>query len=420
MRAVVSAIVLWGCHAAAPTASRGELTEVTLYRDAALVRARVEAELPAGATSIAIAVPADALELGVVDRGGLEIVGVHVPLAKLAVGSASTDDDDDAGSDAAAYQPPSKASIDVVVPHAGHYSIAVAYITHRLTWTAAYTMTTTRARDHASLHGSLAVTNGTGLALPRVALRLVDAPLAGWRAHERETLAARLIGDVASTTPIASPRALGEIALEPGETNVELAGISRPRTMRSVLVYDPIGNAHDNLGAVPVRDPNLGVVPVAPTRVSESFEIVRDPDATTGLPAGVVKLYEADASGALTLLGEARLFDDATRVAPVDTIPVGTAVGVTAHRERRELTVDDDDQRHRITEEFVITVDNARDRPVDVLVREHLYRGQTWLIAYESTHHPAKEGAQQIALRTDVPAKAKTEVTYVVVYSWKP
>lgn len=408
MRALAIAVALAGCHAATPTASRGELTEVTLYRDAALVRERVEAELPAGATAISIAVPDDALELGVVDRGGLAIAGVHVPLAKI--GS-------DAGS--ATYEPPTKASIDVIAPQAGHYSIAVVYITRGLTWTAAYTMTTTRARDLASLHGSLAVTNTTGLALPRVALHLVDAPVAGWRAHERETLAASLVGDVASTTPIASPRSLGEAALEPGQTIVELEGISRPRTMRSVLVYDPIGATHDNLGAVPVRDPNLGVVPVASTRVSESFEIVRDAGATGGLPAGVVKLYEAQASGALTLLGETRLFDDATRVAPVDTIPVGTAVGVTAHRERRELTIEDD-QRHRITEEFVITVDNERDRAVDVLVREHLYRGQTWLVAYESTNHPAKEGAQQIALRTDVPAKAKTEVTYVVVYSWKP
>jgi hypothetical protein len=410
-------VLLAACHASFPPAERGALTEVTLYRDAAVVRERVEADLPAGPTSIAIAIPGDASKLGVVDRSGLAVTGVHVPL--VAVGSAgSGDDDDDAGS--AAPLPPSWARIDVVVPHAGHYAIGVAYVTRQVSWRAAYTLTTTTARDRATLHGALAVTSSTGLALPRVALRLVDAPLDSWRAHARETLAASLVGELASTTPVARPRTLGDVALEPGETIIDMPGISKPRAMRSVLVYDPIGTSHDNPGAVPVRDASLGVSPPPSTRVTESFEIMRDAEATDGMPAGPVKLYEAAPSGALALLGEARLFDDATRVAKVDTIPIGTAAGVTARRERRELTVEDDAQRHRVTEEFVITVDNARDRPVDVLVREHLYRGQTWLIAYESTNHPAKEGAQQIALRTDVPARAEAEVTYVVVYSWKP
>ena len=402
-------LALAACHVRAPIPPATAGTEVTLFRDAALVREQLELDLASAATRVSLDVPAGVTELTVVDRGGLAIASVHVPVPPTEDGAVEL-----------APRTPSHAAIDVTAPHAGHYSLAVAYVTNRLTWTAAYTMTTTPARDRATLHGALAVTNATGLALPRVALRLVDAPVAGWRAHVRELLAAQLVGDAASTTPIARPRELGEVALGEGETRVDLPGISAPHAMRSVLVYDPIGTGHDNPGATPVRDAELGVLPPASTKVSESFEITRDAATTDGLPAGPVKLYEDAPSGSLALLGESRLFDDATRVAPVDTIAIGTAAGVTAHRERRDLTIEDDAQRHRLTEEFVITVDNARDRPVDVLVREHLYRGQTWLIAYESTNHPEKEGAQQIALRTDVPARAKAEVTYVVVYSWKP
>jgi hypothetical protein len=406
----VAVLAVAACHVRAPIPPTSAGTEVTLYRDAAVVREHLELDLAAAATRVSLDVPAGVAELTVVDRGGLAVASIHVPVPAIE------------GPDAPelATRPPSHAMIDVIAPHAGHYSLAIAYVTDRLTWTAAYSMMTTPARDRATLHGALAVTNATGLALPRVALRLVDAPVAGWRAHARELLAAQLVGDPASTTPIAPPRELGEVALDQGETRVDLPGISAPHAMRSVLVYDPIGTSHDNPGATPVRDVELGVSPPASTQVSESFEIARDAATTAGLPAGPVKLYEDAPSGALALLGQSRLFDDATRVAPVDTIPIGTAAGVTAHRERRDLTIEDDARRHRVTEEFVITVDNARDRPVDVLVREHLYRGQTWLIAYESTNHPEKEGAQQIALRTDVPAKAKAEVTYVVVYSWKP
>jgi hypothetical protein len=112
------------------------------------------------------------------------------------------------------------------------------------------------------------------------------------------------------------------------------------------------------------------------------------------------------------------LFDAATRVAAVDTIAVGTAEGVTGHRERRELTIDE--TRKRLTEEFVITLDNTRDHDVGVLVREHLYRSQNWNVSFESTKRPAKEGAQQFSMRSTVPAKSQQKIMYVVVYTWTP
>ncbi|HEY1814319.1 MAG TPA: hypothetical protein VGG74_18335 [Kofleriaceae bacterium] len=414
MRAAIL-LALAACHVRGPAVLSSSFTgaQITLYRDGAVVQQSVELDARGSNATVAFDVPADVTELAVVDARGATITGVHVPVRA----PADPDQSDDSLQNAEAA--PRKATIDASVPRPGRYAIAVEYVTAQLTWSASYEITASRARDRATLHGAIAVTNASGLALPRVALRLVDAPVAGWRAHARELLASAIVGEAASTTPVATPRELGEVALDRGETRVDLRGISTPRAMRSVLVYDPIGTTRDNLGALPLRDPSLGVSPPASSEVHESFEIARDAAATAGLPAGPVALYELAPNGSLELLGQARLFDDATRVAAVDTIPIGTATGVTGHRERRELTVEDE-VRHRVTEEFVITIDNARDRPVDVLVREHLYRGQTWLIAYESTNRASKEGAQQIALRTEVPARSKAEVTYVVVYFWKP
>ncbi len=408
------ALAFVACHVEAPRSPTAPVTDVVLFRDAAVITQRLDVELGASVQTIELELPAGATDIAASDIAGIATAELRVPI------DSNGSDDADAGSALATSPRPTRAHLDVTAPHAGRYSLAVSYVTDKLTWTASYTIATSHARDRATLLGALAVTNASGLALPHARVTLVDAPVAGWRARQRENLAASLVGEAAATTPFAKPRLLGDVALPLGDTRVELPGISAPRAMKSVLVYDPIGTSHDSAGSMPVRDANLGVVPTAPTLVSESFEIARDPIATDGLPAGAAKLYERAGDGSLALLGETRLFDEATRVAAVDTIPVGTALGVTGHRERRDLEVQDDELGHRLTEEFVITVDNARDRPVEVLVREHLYRGQTWLIAYESTNHPAKEGAQQIALRTDVPAKAKTEVTYVVVYSWKP
>jgi len=185
--------------------------------------------------------------------------------------------------------------------------------------------------------------------------------------------------------------------------------------MRSVLVYDPIGTRLDHPGASPLPEPTLGIEPAAPTRITESFEVDRDERATRGLPAGPVRLFDRHPDGSLAVLGEARLFDAATRVAAVDTVAIGTADGVTGHRERRDWAKDDD--RRRFSEEFLLTIDNARPRPVEIVLREHLYRSQNWTLAYQSAP-AAKEGAQQISLRTAVPANGHAKVLYVVVYTW--
>jgi len=437
-------LVLAACggHAAHPLAPAAA-HDITLYRDIALVRQRVEVTVPAGASSvtahIAAAVTGD--RVMVLDRGGLELRAVHVagpavPVVAPAVPAPAAEDTDaaDASSEAPGddshlddadpdappepppIAPPTDVTLDIAAPHAGAYSLVLAYTTNRLQWDADYTMTTTPARDAAVLRGAIAVRNTTGIAFAGAALHVIDADLGGWRTRTAEYLASALVGGTPSTTPAATVRDLGIASLIAGETRVEIAGISAPRAMHSVLVYDPIGTRLDNASAIPAREDKLGIEPAPPTRITESFEIQRDERAAAGLPAGPVRLLERRADGALGVLGESRLFDAATRVADVDTIAIGTAEGVVGHRERRELTIDED--RRHLTEEFVITLDNARDHEVGVLVREHLYRGQNWNVAFESTRRPQKEGAQQFSMRSTVPARSQQKILYVVVYTW--
>jgi len=422
-------------HHAAPLEATND---ITLYRDIALVRQRVDVNVPATATMIRVKVAAGATDLIVVDRGGVELRSVHVIEPKVAevVGEPGTPEcpedavdctppepeatpapeaeaDADTSPGAA---PPVDVDLDVAAPHAGTYSLVLAYTTNRLQWDADYTMTTTSARDRAVLRGAIAVRNTTAIAFDRASIHVIDAGLAGWRSRTAEYMATTMVGGTPSTTPAATPRDLGIATLVDGETRVEISNISKPRAMNAVLVYDPIGTKLDNPAGAPVRDFNLGIAPAAPSRITESFEVQRDEQGTAGLPAGPVRLLERRADGGLGVLGESRLFDAATRVANVDTIAVGTAEGVTGHRERRELTIDD--VRQRLTEEFVITLDNARDHDVGVLVREHLYRSQTWNVSYESTKRPSKEGAQQFSMRSTVPAKSQQKILYVVVYTW--
>jgi len=440
------ALCVLGCgarpHAAPATIAHDE---VTLYRDRALVAQRVDVVVPPADTAtvaIKIAAGVDPGDLVILDRGELVISELRVanaveeepgpaarkPASAARVASAgsaagarseATEDppDSDAGPDT--IEPPRPVStkpteLELVIsaPHEGRFTLSLAYATDRLAWEVAYNLTTSAARDRAILRGAVAIRNTSGIAL-HAHTYLVDSELGAWRDHTADHLGSVLLAT--PSTPPAPPRDLGIVRLGDGETRIELLTEASPCKMRSVLVYDPIGTRLDHPGAAPISDPALGASPAAPARITESFEVDRDERTTRGLPAGPVLLFERRPDGSLAILGEARLFDTATRVADIDTVAVGTADGVIGHRERRGFAKDDDQKR--FSEEFLVTVDNARPWPIDVVVREHLYRGQNWTLAYQSGP-AAKEGPQQISLRTTVPANGQAKVLYVVVYTW--
>lgn len=391
-----------GCGAHKPTApvkARAVGDDLTLYRDWAVIKQRVELDVNFTATkSIEIAAGVTADHVIVLDRGGLTIASLHIPMREQF----------------ADPNEPTKLTFHVAATRPGHYTIVLGYLSDRFDWDVAYTMTANPARDRAQVRGALAIYNRSGISLKPTSARLIDAELGAWRGKTSEQMATILVGGTPSSTPPVAPRELAPLVLGAGETRVELLG-EVTRSMNSVLVYDPIGTGLDHTGSAPLVDEWMGADEKASKRVSENFEVVRDKRAIEGLPAGPVRLLEAKADGSLSVLGVARLFDAATRVAEVDTIAVGTAEGVSGKRERRELTVSDDGSR--VTEEFVITIENERAYPVGVLLREHLYRGQNWTLAFHSTPDAVKEGPQQIAMRTRVPAKSQLKVMYVVVYT---
>jgi hypothetical protein len=349
--------------------------DLTLYRDVALVRQHVELD----GTSAPIAVPEG------VTAEQILVLNERATVRNGAAGQVVVD-----------------------FARAGRHAIVVGYITDKLRWDASYTLTTSPARDRAVLHGVLAIHNSSGITL-RGPAHVIDAELGAWRARQSTQVAAEL-GE-----PGAARRELGALVVPPGEMQVALVD-GAPRPMHSVLVYDPIGTKYDSASAAPLRDASLGVTEPASPNVSESFEITRDAHETAGLPGGPVRLVERRANGSLAPLAEARLFDAATRRSDIDTIAIGTAEGVTGTRVRRELT--DEESRHRLVEEFQIEIRNTRAHPVDVLVREHLYRGQTWALAYWSVDDIRQEGPQAFAMRTRVLARGQVKILYVVVYTW--
>jgi hypothetical protein len=136
------------------------------------------------------------------------------------------------------------------------------------------------------------------------------------------------------------------------------------------------------------------------------------------IPAGDLRLF-ARRGDQVRPLGQTRVGGDAIAadaVATKATIAVGSSAKVSATRKQTDFAIDADAKR--LIEEITIELDNKGPTDAVVLVREHLYRGLNWSLAYYSVPALEKEGPQQISMRVTAPAKRKTKVSYRVVYTW--
>jgi len=208
----------------------------------------------------------------------------------------------------------------------------------------------------------------------------------------------------------------GRFAVESGEQRLDLGLPARTIPLRATLVYDPVGTSLDGGAMVPVGDPAYGVA-LWPGRVDESVLLDVSPISKEPLPAGVVRLFAVGDGGGLMLRGEGKLLPPADDAQRYTAIAIGQAEGVTGRRTRTMF--ERDEERSRIVEEITLRFTSTRPRAVDVLAREHLYRGKCWTLAYHSTGpRIAKEGEQQVGLGVVVPARGSAAIVYRVVYLW--
>jgi hypothetical protein len=459
--------------------STGEAA-LTLYRDGALVRERHVAPAGAGRRTVVVPLPVDVdagdLEIRVV-RGAAAVVSATVRAPALTRGelievrdgdrvvrgtlAEVTPDQivlvDERGGLHALLDPrhvvrlaggaPARHAAAIELEpapgEAGEVELEVVYVTRALKWRADYTLVMDSRRGRAQLHGNLGIDNATGLAWDDAAITLIDGerPVklidldggagGGGGASSNGGRAPKKVADptkprAEQPAPVAAPAtprtALPfpvDVAL--GAQAVALLGAAHELPARATLVYDPVGDERNLTGKEPIRTRDYGLDRRS-TAVSQSFDVdLKAARIPEGLPAGRVRLVERTRSGALTPLGEARIFERASsgseEVSPTTSIAVGRAGHVEAKRTRREFTLDEDGKR--LIEEFEITLTSTADHPVEVTVREHLYRGLNWTLPYHNVGAAiTKEGPQKVAMRTTVPAGGQARVIYRIIYYW--
>ena len=135
--------------------------------------------------------------------------------------------------------------------------------------------------------------------------------------------------------------------------------------------------------------------------------------AFDSLPAGYLRVLEADRHGVPQFVGEGRIND--TPKGSDATISLGTPFDLRAERTRTSFHVDKDGRT--LDEAFRIELSNAGDSPRTVTLREHPNRWREWKLV-SSSSKPSSQTADTLEFRVEVPANGKAILTYAVRYSW--
>jgi hypothetical protein len=162
--------------------------------------------------------------------------------------------------------------------------------------------------------------------------------------------------------------------------------------------------------SIPVQEKNIYDVSRYGNKIVNCLEFVNDTSlkSHSPLPAGIVRIYQTDASGSL-FLGEDRIPN--TPLNERVTIQLGTVFDLTGERTQTNFRRIGE----KTTEEtYTIELRNASSETKTVLVREHFY-GE-WRII-ESTITFKKLDSRTAEFTVTVPPQEKASFTYTVRYN---
>ena len=194
---------------------------------------------------------------------------------------------------------------------------------------------------------------------------------------------------------------------------IELFEAARGVPADKVLVYYGLPG---NYGFFPdpVTDRGFGVQSNKKVDVYLRFKNSGDNGLGIPLPSGRIRVNQLDTDdGSLEFIGE-DVIDHTPRDEEV-LIQLGSAFDVVGERKQIDFRVDT--ARNTMEETIEIELRNRKDEPVEVLVKENLYRWTNWEIV-ESSHEWRKIDARTIHVPVRVDAGEEAKLRYRVRYTW--
>jgi hypothetical protein len=293
------------------------------------------------------------------------------------------------------------------------HRIETSYLAGNMSWNADYVLTVARDDQHADLDGWVTVNNSSGTAYRNAHLQLVAGELN--RVSDERQVAEMMAK--AARADVASPAAFAREAF----SEYHLYSLTRRTTLqenetKQIALLSGTGT--------PVR--KLFVVngqqfyyrnrqnPGSPIKDSvEVFYTFRNDDASglgMPMPAGVVRVYQADSKGGLQFAGEDRI--DHTPKDEDVTLKIGTAFDVVCERKQ----IDFEKIAEGVYEmAYEITLRNHKATPITVQVNEPIAGDWRMLT---STYPATKTEAWAARFEVPVAANGNSVLKYRVRVKW--
>jgi hypothetical protein len=284
------------------------------------------------------------------------------------------------------------------------HRVEASYLASKLAWNADYVLTVGRDDKAADLDGWVTLTNGSGTSFRNARLQLVAGDLNRVRQMigEKRFNEARLEMDRAAAAPMAQESfseyhlyTLGrKTTINNSETKQVsmLSGTGVPVRKRFVVDGQAFYYRNVQHPGAPIKD-----------EVQVYYQFKNEEKAGLGMPmpAGVVRVYQADSKGAVQFAGEDRI--DHTPKDETIRLKIGNAFDVVCERNQTDFQK----IATNVYElEYAITLRNHKSAPITVEVNEPI--GGTWRMV-NASHEWTKTAAW--AAQFTVPVTAEGEAT---------
>ncbi len=296
--------------------------------------------------------------------------------------------------------------------HAGQQTVEASYLTSDMNWNADYVVTVASTEKTAALNGWVTVSNNSGTEFRNAQLQLV----AGAVNVAPAPRFSGVIGGIASAPPRPAPQFVQENISEYHLYSLERRTTVQNNESKQISLLEaasfPIQKHYEVSGeSYYYRDVIQPGEPIKnPVEVHLKFKNSRANSLGMPLPAGTMRVYQADSKGRLQFIGEDRI-DHTPKDENID-LHIGNAFDLVAERKQTDYQKID---RRTAEMAFEITLRNHKSEPVTIEVNEPI--GGDWTMEQSSFKYE-KTSAFSARFTVPVPPNGEAVLTYRVRVRW--
>jgi hypothetical protein len=291
--------------------------------------------------------------------------------------------------------------------------VEASYLMGGMSWSADYVLTVGRDEKQAGLDGWVTVVNNAGTAFPNAKLQLVAGEVhraATGRAMNNMVALTQAVQDVGGAQFVQENFSEYHLYTLGRRTSLENAESKQISLLSGTNVpVEKILRVSGNSGYYR-NSQGMGEPVTEPVMVYYKFKNSTAAGLGMPLPAGTVRVYQADSKGGTQFAGE-----DSIAHTPKDediSVHVGDAFDVVADRKQMDWKKIDD---HVYEMEYQIAIRNHKDTPITVDVREPL--GGDWEIL-SSTFKGTKLDSGTVEFQIPVAKNDSATLDYRVRVKW--